>query len=144
MKNIFLLSTIILSLPTYAVSVNDVSNTVTRNSITQNTTSAIIQRDMGKDWNLTELEWNKYLNFMQEPSGHYYLQLTPPEVLGIQAETNEDLKHFAEVAVKLSHDKLERELRFNAAFHEAASMIYEDEPLIKPFDYMPFTPIPKL
>jgi integrating conjugative element protein (TIGR03759 family) len=143
MKNILLLSTLLLSLPTYALSLNDVSNTVTKNTITQNTSTTTSQIEIAKEWNLTEFEWNQYLKFMQGPSGRYYQKLSPPEVLGIQSETNDDLMHFAEVAAKLEHDKLERELRFNLAFHQAASKLYFDEPLIKPFDYGPFTPILK-
>jgi integrating conjugative element protein (TIGR03759 family) len=80
---------------------------------------------------------------MQGLSGHYYSQLSPPEVLGINAETADELQHYAEVSVKIEHDKLERELRFNVAFHEAATRLYASEPIIKPFDYTPFTPIPK-
>ena len=143
MKRILLLSTLLLSLPIYASNTNDVSNTVTKNTITQNTATGISQIEIAREWNLTELEWNQYLKFMQGASGRYYQKLSPPEVLGIQAETNEELTHFAEVAAKLEHDKLERELRFNLAFHQAASKLYSEEPLIKPFDYAPFTPIPK-
>jgi integrating conjugative element protein (TIGR03759 family) len=122
---------------------DDVVNTQTKNTITQNT--AVNTKPVGtaKDWELNNTDWDQYLNLMHGPSGHYYASLSPPEVLGIQAETNEDLRHYAEIAAKLEHDKLERELRFNAAFHEAAAKLYSTEPIIKPFDFTPFTPIPK-
>jgi hypothetical protein len=142
MKKVLLLILASLSLPTYAYPLNDVVNTTTQNSISKNSTIASSQIDMAKQWDLTDSEWSQYLKFMQGPSGHYYQQLSPPEVLGIEAETAEDLTHFAEVAAKLEHDKLERELKFNQAFHDAASRLYADEPLIQAFNYLPFTPIP--
>jgi integrating conjugative element protein (TIGR03759 family) len=122
---------------------DDVLNTHTQNTVSQNTVINTSHIGTAKNWELTESEWNQYTNLMQGPSGHYYEQLSPPEVLGIQAENDEELRHYAEVAAKLEHDKLEKELRFNAAFHEAASRLYMAEPIIKPFDYTAFTPIPK-
>ncbi len=126
-----------------AFAADGVENTKTQNTVTQNTEINKPPAGIAKDWDLNETEWNQYLNLMHGPSGHYYANLSPPEILGIKAETNEELRHYAEIAAKLEHDKLERELRFNTAFHEAAARLYSAEPLIKPFDYTPFTPIPK-
>jgi integrating conjugative element protein (TIGR03759 family) len=133
---------LIIATPVFAT--NDIINTSTQNTATQNTTVVNSLVGKAKDWNLTDSEWNQYRIFMQGPSEHYYKQLSPPEVLGINAESIEELQHYAEVAAKLEHDKLERELKFNAAFHDAAARLYSAEPIIKPFDYAPFTPIPKI
>lgn len=130
-------------LPICSFASNDVINTQTKNTISQNTIVRVNHIGTAKDWTLTDLEWKQYLNLMQGPSGHYYKNLSPPEVLGIHANSTEDMHHFAEIAAKLEHDKLERELRFNAAFHEAAARLYSTEPLIQPFNYALFTPIPK-
>ena len=132
-----------LLLTNCAFASNDVINTQTQNTISQNTTVSANHIGTAKDWQLTEIEWNQYLTLMQGPSGHYYANLSPPEVLGINVDTAEELRHYAEVAAKLEHDKLERELRFNTAFNAAATRLYSTEPIIKPFDYTPFTPIPK-
>jgi len=120
----------------YAVATNDVFNTQTKNSMVSTTI-------VSQAWDLTDTEWNQYEKLMQGPSGHYYTQLTPPAVLGIFAESKDDLQHYAEIAAKFEHDKLERELRFNAAFHDAAAKLYANEPIVQPFDYARFTPIPK-
>jgi len=122
---------------------SDVINTQTQNTISQNSTISTSHIGTAKDWYLTDVEWEHYMQLMQGPSGHYYKQLSPPEVLGINSENSDQLNHYAELAAKLEHDKLERELRFNTAFHEAATRLYTAEPIIKPFDYTPFTPIPK-
>jgi integrating conjugative element protein (TIGR03759 family) len=126
-----------------AVASNQVVNTPTQNTVSQNTLVQTSVSSIAKEWELTDTEWKHYLNLMQGLSGHYYKNLSPPEVLGIQAESDDALRHFAEIAAKLEHDKLARELRFNVAFTDAAKKLYAKEPMIQPFDAMPFTPIPK-
>jgi integrating conjugative element protein (TIGR03759 family) len=133
----------LLLITSCAFALDDVKNTQTQNTVSQSTTMNTTHIGTAKDWDLTDTEWNQYLILMQGSSEHYYKKLSPPEVLGINASNAEDLRHYAEVAAKLEHDKLEHELRFNAAFHEAASKLYSTEPIIKSFDYTPFTPIPK-
>lgn len=135
-KMLFIPILLITFKPAYAM--NDVVNTPVQNTITHAS-----QVYVTKAWNLDATEWDHYLKLMQGPAGHYYQHLSPPEVLGLSANTPNDLNHFAEIAAKLEHDKLEHELQFNAAFHAAAARLYSKEPLIKPFDYTPFTPIPK-
>ncbi|MEO8402580.1 MAG: TIGR03759 family integrating conjugative element protein [Gammaproteobacteria bacterium] len=120
---------------------NDVSNTMTKNTTTQNTISESGITGSAQSWNLTEKEWNQYLTLMKGENGLYYRHLTPPSVLGINAENPEDLKHFAEIHAKQEHAKIEHELRYNIAFHEAAKRLYPDEPVIKPFDLTPYTPV---
>jgi integrating conjugative element protein (TIGR03759 family) len=139
-KLIFL---ILLIIANGAVASDDVINTKTQNTISQNTTINTSHIGTAKDWALTENEWKQYLNLMQGSSGHYYAHLSPPAVLGIQANNIEDVRHFAELTAKFEHDKLERELKFNAAFHTAAAKLYSTEPIIQPFDYAPFTPVPR-
>lgn len=121
----------------------EVINTMTQNTISQNT--AITSSILGKpsDWSLNESEWKHYLSLMEGPNGRYYPALTPIEILGINATNLEDLKHFAELAAKQEHAKIERELRFNAAFQEAAKRLYAEEPIIRPFDISPYSPVSK-
>lgn len=126
-----------------AFSEADVVNTQAKNSVIQNSEINTTQLDIAKDWNLTDSEWHHYLILMQGTSGHYYEHLSPPEVLGINADTMDDTRHFAELSVKLAHDRLEKEIKFNTAFHEAATKLYSSEKIIKPFDLSPFNPIQK-
>jgi integrating conjugative element protein (TIGR03759 family) len=133
-----------LMITNFAFASDDIANTQTKNTVSQNTEINTTQIGTSKDWELTDKEWSQYLNLMKGTSAHYYKQLSPPEVLGINAESIEELQHYAEVSAKLEHDKLERELKFNAAFHDAAARLYSSEPIIKPFDYSHFTPIPKV
>jgi|HubBroStandDraft_4_1064222.scaffolds.fasta_scaffold443111_2 hypothetical protein len=125
---------------TSTVFASHIVNTHTQNTISQGTL-VISTQSLAKDWGLTEVEWIQYVTLMKGYSGHYYQKLSPTEVLGINAETDEDMRHFAEIAAKQEHDKLERELKFNVAFHEAATRLYSGEQIIKPFDLTAFTPI---
>jgi integrating conjugative element protein (TIGR03759 family) len=138
MKKVFLVFFFLL--PSFAIAENDVANTKTENTVSQNTVINSSHLGTAKDWGLTDSQWDKYLTLMEGPSGHYYKKLSPPEVLGIEAETREEIRYFAEISAKLEHDKLERELRFNTAFHDAAARSYSLEPIIHPFNYMPFIP----
>ncbi len=119
----------------------NIINTQTKNTISHNSEIDTTQQSVSYSWGLTLIEWNQYVKLMQGESGHYYKQLSPPEVLGINADTQEEMRHFAELSAQQEHDKLERELRFNTAFHDAAARLYSSEQLIKPFNIRPFTPI---
>jgi len=141
MKNFYIIALVLVTSGSYALA-NDVINTPTQNTIVQGIQVKSSQYGTATDWELTNTEWRHYLELMQGKSGRYYKQLTPPEVLGINAENPADLRHYAEVAARLAHDRLTHELRFNTAFHEAAVRLYTNEPIINPFDYAPFTPLP--
>ncbi len=119
---------------------NDVFNTTTVNSISQNTQDTSSVTKSARSWGLTDSEWQKYKSLMEGASDRYYSTLTPPEVLGINATALNELMHFAELHAKQEHDKIEKELRFNVAFHEAAKRLYANEPIIKPFDLTPYAP----
>lgn len=112
------------------------------NSVTKNTQVANTNDQQAKVWQLTENEWNHYLELMKGRAGQYYPHLTPPEVLAMYAESEEELHHFAEIHVKLEHDKVAREVRFDRVFHDIAMLLYKDEPIIKPFAMSAYTPIP--
>lgn len=122
-----------------AVSANVINGPI-HNTTTQNTinTSTV---NHSHDWGLNAKEWKRYLSLMQGVNGYYYSHLTPPEILGINADNDEDLRYFAEIHAKNEHEKIERELRFNAAFQSAASRLFSNEPIIRQFDFSPYMSI---
>ncbi len=120
---------------------SDVINTRTLNTTAQNTNDTMSIESQAAAWGLTATEWKRYSTLMQGRIAQDYAKLTPPEVLGLYATTPQELAHFAELAAKQEHDKIERELRFNAAFYLAAKRLYADEPLIRSFDLTPYTPL---
>lgn len=121
----------------------DVAFTADTSSPTQNSkvsNEPVENTNSAKTWDLSEQEWQHYMQLMQGKSGHWFKQLTPPEVLGINAETPDEEAHYAIVVAKQEHDKLDRELSFDRAFHQALLKLYPNEPIIKPFDLTPFNP----
>lgn len=120
---------------------NDVMNTVPQNTLPQNSNVNNSTPGNRQDWNLTETEWAKYIELIHGPAGHYFPQLTPPELLGYYAQDDLEMRHFAEIYVRIEHENVERDIKFNKAFHEAAVRLYGAEPIIKPFDLSPYTPI---
>jgi integrating conjugative element protein (TIGR03759 family) len=119
----------------------NIINTQALSSTSQNTTINSTVVGTAQDWNLTESEWARYQTLMQGPNGHWYPQLTPPEVLGLNAKTEEEQQHFAEIVAREEHDKLARELLFDRAVHEALLRLYPREPIIRAFDLSPYNPI---
>lgn len=119
----------------------DVQNTAEQSTTVQNSTINSTVLGTAQDWNLNADEWSRYLKLMQGPNGKWYPQLTPPAVLGLNAQSPQEQKHFAELVAKEEHDKLARELAFDSAVHQALLRLYPDEPIIKPFDISPFNPV---
>ena len=132
-----LIGLVLIVVSTSLFAANNVVNTVTANSVSQTTIDIASTVNSARDWGLTDQQWAQYQGLMRGMSGHYYRNLTPPEVLGIHAKTPQDLKYFAELAAKQEHDKIEKELRFNAAFYAAAKQGYAAEPIVKPFNLTP-------
>lgn len=118
-----------------------VSNTPTASTPIQNTVVANTGVGTAKMWGLTDQEWARYQELMQGPDGHYYPQLTPPEVLGMEAQTPQELQHFAEIDAQQEHVRIAKELAFNNAFYDAMKRLYPDEPVIRPHDISAFNPV---
>ena len=85
-------------------------------------------------WGLTSAEWLRYQTLMKGRDGLWYAKLTPPAVLGLNANTSPELQYFARKVAREEHDKLARELAFNQAVYQAMRELYPNEPLITPFD----------
>ncbi len=115
---------------------DNIVNTAPNNTQVNNTANSQAQ-----DWGISLDEWAQYQKLMQGKNGHWYPQLTPPEVLGLNAQTPQEQQHFAEIAAKQEHDKLAGELAFDHAFHQAMGKLYASEPVIKPFDMSAYNPI---
>lgn len=114
----------------------EIANTSVQNSVIQNSTIA----GTASDWHLSDVEWANYRELMNGRAGKYYTNLTPPEVLGMMADNDQDLHHFAKIFAQLEHEKIDLELRFDKAFHDEAKKMYSDEPIVKPFDIGRYSP----
>lgn len=81
-------------------------------------------------WQLSENEWQRYLFLMQGIRGSISPKsLSPLEVLGIHAETDQERKQYAKRWAKLMREDVERTLAFQRAYTEATLELYGKEPL---------------
>jgi integrating conjugative element protein (TIGR03759 family) len=126
----------------YCLSIHaaEVENTQPISSGIQTTQVRVALSGAAQDWGLSEAEWQLYLKRMQGLNGLWYPQLSPAAVLGMNATTEQERQHFAEIIARQEHDKIARELIFNHAVYLALRKLYEDEPVIQPFDKSPFNP----
>lgn len=120
-----------------------VENTPDQSTATENTAVKNTVVGTAKDWGLTDQEWARYLNLMQGADGLWYRQLTPTAVLGLHAMNQDEQSRFAHLVAEQEHDRVARELAFNAAVLTAMRQLYPNEPMIRPFDKTPFNPLPE-
>lgn len=95
-----------------------------------------------KVWGLTTDEEKRYLKLMKNKSGVYYegRNLTPVDILGLNAQSDIERAHFAELAAKHEAIKVAQNLAWNNAFHEAYKKLFEKTPVVNHFDPAPYSP----
>lgn len=96
-----------------------------------------------KVWNLSLDEEKRYLLLMKNKSTVYYqgLNMTPLDILGLNAQDDAEREHFAELAAKQEAIKVAQNLAWNNAFHNAYNKLFEGIPVVGDFDPAPFSPL---
>jgi len=82
-------------------------------------------------WQLEKEEWVRYQTLIQGPLHRWYQQLDPIEVLGIEAQDPSKRARYADLVVKITHDRVEKELAFQRAIDQAWQKRYPDLKPIK-------------
>lgn len=72
-----------------------------------------------RDWGLRSEEWARYRELMQGPLGVYSPQLDPLTALGIEAQSDEDRRRYAELQVRIEARRVERLLAYQRAYDAA-------------------------
>ncbi len=95
-----------------------------------------------KVWGLTAEEEKRYLKLLKNKSKIYYegRNLTPVDVLGLNAQSDAERIHFAELSAKHEALKVAQNIAWNNAFHEAYKRLFEDIPVVGDFDPAPYSP----
>lgn len=93
-------------------------------------------------WQLTTDEEKRYVLLMQNRSDLYYrgLRQTPLDILGINARTEDERNHFAELAAKQEAQKVSKNIAWNNAFYKAYNKLFENVPVVGDFDPKPYSP----
>jgi len=91
------------------------------------------ERTKAHAWNLSETQWRRYRQLMQGIRGSISpATLSPIEVLGIHARSDDERRQYAEQWVRLMREDVDRILEFQHAYDEAGKRLYPDEALIDP------------
>jgi integrating conjugative element protein (TIGR03759 family) len=95
-----------------------------------------------KVWGLSHTEEKRYLQLMKNKSATYYqgLQMTPIDILGLNAQSDAERARLATLAAQHEALKVAQNLAWNNAFHEAYKKLFEGIPVIGDFDPSPFSP----
>lgn len=93
-----------------------------------NEASETVLQQTAKQWHLTVEDYRHYQWLMQHtPSRQWYAQLDPPEVLALNTDDEAKLRHYTEAFVKITHQRVTRELAFNRLYGEVFHALYPDE-----------------
>lgn len=123
------------------LSFNEEDLTDEQNSQALNLTPAQIHE--AKVWGLTLEEERRYVFLMQNRSGVYYkgLNLTPVDILGIHAKSEQERQHFASLSAKQEAQKVAKNIAWNNAFHKAYSELFKNIPVVGDVDLTPYAPM---
>lgn len=86
-----------------------------------------------KAWGLNEQELDRYEQLMDGARGIWSPNLDPVTALGIEAETEQERRRYAELLVEIEKARVERELAFQRAYDEAWARLYPNDMPINPF-----------
>lgn len=90
------------------------------------------ERTLAERWRLSVEEWGEYRTLMRGPRGIWTPNLDPLTVLGIHAESEAERRRYAELLVMIEYERVERELRFQQAYDEAAARLFPTLPRVSP------------
>lgn len=98
--------------------------TTTRPNITQPQNVTSQQRlstdeRLASDWGLQTEEWTRYRQLMQGPLGIYSPHLDPLTALGIEAQSDEERRRYAELQVQAEARRVEKILSYQRAYDDA-------------------------
>ncbi|MEN4946455.1 TIGR03759 family integrating conjugative element protein [Pseudomonas proteolytica] len=102
-------------------------DTATTRSQTQDTQSIPLEHShtaRAASWGLTEQEWSRFEQIQAGPRGIWSPNLDPLTALGVEAETDQERQHYAELQVTLEAKRTERELAYQQAYTNAWAKLY--------------------
>ncbi len=78
-----------------------------------------------KPWGLSSQEYQQYLNEMAEgPNQLWWKDIDPPQVLGMNAKTEEERLKYAKIDVELDQERAAKEIAFQEAYTAAFRELY--------------------
>ncbi len=100
------------------------------NTASVNTTFLALEearlKKSAQEWGLTTEEWQRYQQLSKGRRGILSPGLDPITLLGIEARTEEERRHYAELSVKQDFQRVEAELAFQREVNAAWQRVYPD------------------
>lgn len=109
-----------------AAQTNDTASHIAR-SILRPMRTAASDETQARDWGLSTAEWSRYVELMQGPLGIYSPNLDPLTALGIEARSDEERRHYAEMQVRAEALRVRKELDYQQAYDAAWKLLYRDQ-----------------
>lgn len=97
-------------------------NTVATRTASSQERTAITERSdeqRARDWGLRTEEWARYRELMQGALGIHSPNLDPLTALGIEARSDEERRHYAELQVQVEARRVEKTLAYQRAYDDA-------------------------
>lgn len=122
--NVVLLSGVLtVSTAAFAVSPVIQGNSQTVDTLLQTLEQQQMTRS-AQEWGLTTEEWQRYEELKKGRRGVLSPGLDPLTILGIEARSDEERRHFAELTVKQEFQRVEAELAFQREVNSAWIRVY--------------------
>ncbi|CAJ5347192.1 integrating conjugative element protein, PFL_4693 family [Burkholderia pseudomallei] len=78
-------------------------------------------------WGLDAAEWSRYQHLMQGPLGIYSPNIDPLTALGIEARSDAERQHYAELQVRAEALRVQKELSYQHAYDTAWKRLFSDQ-----------------
>lgn len=98
-------------------------------------------QEQAKVWGLNRQEWQRYEELMRGPRGLYSPGLDPISVLGIEARSEEERQHFAELQARAEAARVQKELAYQRAYDEAAKRLHQGTQVVSLMPDRPLRPM---
>lgn len=99
--------------------------TSTERDSQQRTTQAQPLDDLkAQEWGLSSQEYQRYRTLMQGSRGIYSPGLDPLTALGIEAQSDAERRHYAELQVRAEAQRVQKELAYEQAYRDAWTRLY--------------------
>jgi integrating conjugative element protein (TIGR03759 family) len=77
-------------------------------------------------WGLDATEWSRYQQLMQGPLGIYSPNLDPLTALGMEARSDAERQHYADLQVRAEAQRVQKELIYQQAYDAAWKRLHPD------------------
>ncbi|CFU07381.1 integrating conjugative element protein%2C PFL_4693 family [Burkholderia pseudomallei] len=114
---------------TSAQTINGGSRTI--HSIVVPVGNLALDTAQSREWGLSVAEWTRYSQLMRGPLGIYSPNLDPLTALGIEARSDEERRHYAEMQVRAEAQRVRKELDYQQAYDAAWKRLYPDQPPVR-------------